>query len=50
MGGKDEAFREMLHVMENAIPLKIPMVADGEIGMNWGHVVDLDKFDYPLGR
>lgn len=50
MGGKDEAFREMLHIMENAIPLKIPMVADGEIGMNWGHVVDLEKFDYPLGR
>jgi DNA polymerase-1 len=37
-GGKDEAFREMQHIMETALPLKIPIKADGEIGPDWGHV------------
>jgi DNA polymerase I-like protein with 3'-5' exonuclease and polymerase domains len=37
-GGKDEAFREMKHIMETAIPLRIPVRADGEIGPDWGHV------------
>lgn len=37
-GGKDEAFREMQHILETAIPLRIPVKADGDIGPNWGHV------------
>lgn len=37
-GGKDEAFREMQHIMETALPLSIPVKADGEIGPDWGHV------------
>jgi DNA polymerase I-like protein with 3'-5' exonuclease and polymerase domains len=35
-GGKAEAFREMKHVMETAIPLRVPVIAEGEIGPNWG--------------
>lgn len=37
-GGCDEAFVEMRRVMENALPLKVPVKADGEIGPNWGNV------------
>lgn len=37
-GGKDEAFKEMEHRMETAIPLSLPVLADGEIGPDWGHV------------
>lgn len=37
-GGKDEAFREMQRVLETAIPLRIPVRADGEVGPDWGHV------------
>lgn len=35
-GGRDAAFNEMKHVMETAIPLRIPVRADYEIGANWG--------------
>ena len=37
-GGKDKAFEAMNHVLEHAIPLRIPVRADGEIGPDWGHV------------
>ena len=37
-GGKEEAFREMRHIMETAIPLRIPVKAEGDIGPDWGHV------------
>lgn len=38
-GGKDEAFNEMQHIMETAIPgLKVPVRADFEFGPDWGHV------------
>ena len=40
-GGKDEAFKEMKHIMEIALPLSIPVKADGEIGPDWGHVEDI---------
>lgn len=40
-GGKDEAFREMKRVLETAIPLKIPIIADCDIGPDWGHVKEL---------
>ena len=37
-GGKEQAFTEMQRVMETAIPLSIPVRADGECGPDWGHV------------
>lgn len=37
-GGKDKGFAEMQHIMENALELNIPVLADGEIGPDWGHV------------
>lgn len=37
-GGKDAAFREMKHIMETALPISIPVRADGDIGPDWGHV------------
>lgn len=36
-GGRDEAFLEMKRILETAIPLKIPVRADGDIGPDWGH-------------
>jgi DNA polymerase I-like protein with 3'-5' exonuclease and polymerase domains len=40
-GGKDKAFLEMKHIMETAVPLSIPVKADGEIGPDWGHISDI---------
>jgi DNA polymerase I-like protein with 3'-5' exonuclease and polymerase domains len=37
-GGKDRAFEEMKRIMETALPLRIPVKADAEIGPDWGHV------------
>jgi len=42
-GGKDEAFREMKHVLETALKLRVPVRADGEIGPNWGDVKPLPE-------
>lgn len=36
-GGKDEAFLEMKHILENAIPLRLPVRADFDFGEDWGH-------------
>lgn len=36
-GGREEAFRYMRHVLETAIPLRIPVRADEEMGPDWGH-------------
>lgn len=36
-GGKDTAFAEMRRVMESAIPLRLPVRADEEVGPDWGH-------------
>lgn len=36
-GGKEDAFREMQHIMETAIRLNVPVKADFDIGPNWGH-------------
>lgn len=35
---KKAAFDEMQHILETAIPLRIPVLADGEQGPNWGDV------------
>lgn len=37
-GGKNEAFDEMQHILETAIPLRVPVRADFEIGPDWGHL------------
>lgn len=39
-GGRwsEEGFRELKRVMETAIALRIPVVAEAEKGPNWGHV------------
>lgn len=37
-GGRDEAFREMKHILENVMPLRVPILADYESGPDWGHV------------
>jgi len=37
-GGCDEAFNEMQRVMETALPLNVPVVADYESGPDWGRV------------
>lgn len=41
-GGKDDAFREMRHNLENAMPLSVPIRADYEIGNNWGNVHEVN--------
>ncbi len=38
----DEAIREVKHLMENAIKLKVPVITDLEIGPNWGHVEEVE--------
>lgn len=40
-GGKDEGFAEMKHIFETVLPLKIPVLFEGEIGPDWGHVKPL---------
>lgn len=42
-GGKDAAFREMRRVLETAIPIRIPVKADCDIGPDWGHVEELKE-------
>lgn len=43
-GGRSEAFAEMKHILETAIPLKIPVRADADAGPDWGHVEALERF------
>jgi DNA polymerase I-like protein with 3'-5' exonuclease and polymerase domains len=33
-----EAFKEMVHLMENTYKLKVPMIVDSDTGDNWGDV------------
>lgn len=42
-GGKDAAFREMRNILENAMPLRIPIKANCDIGPDWGHVEELKE-------
>lgn len=37
-GGKDEAFKEIVRIMETVLPLKVPVIVDKEVGSNWGNV------------
>ena len=41
-GGADDAFRDLKEILENAIPLKIPVIADVEIGPNWADVKEIN--------
>lgn len=43
-GGRADAFAEMRHVMETAVPLSIPVRADADVGPDWGHCTPVDKF------
>lgn len=38
-----EATIELKHVMENCVKLKVPVIADFEIGPNWGNLKDFTK-------
>ena len=42
-GGVSEAFREMRYIMENAMPLRIPVKAEGDIGPDWGHLKGIEE-------
>lgn len=35
-GGRDKAFKEMHHVMETCMPLRVPVIAGLETGSTWG--------------
>jgi DNA polymerase-1 len=37
-GGKEEAFKALVDVMEHAIPFRVPVKVDLEIGPSWGEV------------
>jgi DNA polymerase I-like protein with 3'-5' exonuclease and polymerase domains len=34
--GMDEAFRHVQHILENALPLRVPVKAEPEVGPDWG--------------
>lgn len=34
----EEAFQEVQRIMENAVPLRVPVLCEGEAGPNWGEV------------
>lgn len=36
-GEQQDAFKYVQHVLENVIPLRVPVEAGGEIGPDWGH-------------
>jgi DNA polymerase I-like protein with 3'-5' exonuclease and polymerase domains len=42
-GGKSEAYKEMKHIMETALPLRIPVRVDGDIGADWGHLEAIEE-------
>lgn len=35
-GGKEEAFRHVQHILETALPLRIPVKCEPEVGPDWG--------------
>jgi len=42
-GGNDAAFLEMAHIMETALPFKVPVIVDGEVGPNWQDLTDIPR-------
>ena len=45
-----EAYRELKNIMENAVKLKVPIIAEAEIGSSWGETeaCDFDKMEAAL--
>lgn len=43
-GGCTDAFEEMKHIMENCLPLSIPIRADADAGPDWGAVKAIQRF------
>jgi DNA polymerase I-like protein with 3'-5' exonuclease and polymerase domains len=41
-GCDEEAFKEMVHIMETAIPFRIPVRVSGEWGNNWSNLYPLE--------
>lgn len=39
----DKAFKEMLEIMAQAIPLKVPVIVEAEQGVNWGELKSAGK-------
>lgn len=37
-GGKEDGFEYMQHLMQTALKLRVPIIAEGEKGPDWGHV------------
>ncbi len=37
-GHSDSAFEEMRRILENSLKLRVPVIADYEVGPDWGHV------------
>lgn len=42
-GNRDDGFDYMQHVLETALPLRVPVIADGDWGPDWGHVEAIKK-------
>lgn len=47
-GGMDDGFREMQRIMETCLPLKVPVIADLDVGLNWGECMGLDDLHEKL--
>lgn len=42
-GDCDDAFAEMIHIMETALPMSVPVMVGDERGPNWGDVEEYDQ-------
>jgi DNA polymerase I-like protein with 3'-5' exonuclease and polymerase domains len=38
-----EAYKELKHVMETCVKLRVPIIADAEIGPSWGETIELKE-------
>lgn len=43
-GHCEDAFRELQNIMQNVIPLRVPVIAEREIGTRWGGVQSVAKW------
>jgi DNA polymerase I-like protein with 3'-5' exonuclease and polymerase domains len=41
-----EAMREMHHIMQTCIPLRVPVICDLDVGPNWGDVEETDTMAF----
>lgn len=41
-----EAMREMHHIMQTVIPLRVPVICDLDVGPNWGDVEETDTMTF----